>query len=137
MPSNGLTKIFTPLYAQVKKEPAFVEGTKTVLASRACPRDEEFRERLENAKLYGSGERRDKTAYVLARLEAALGHREQVDVTSMQVEHVMPQTLTDTWRADLGDDWEDAHEQLLHTLGNLYHDLINPTPSRGALRPKQ
>lgn len=119
VPSNGLTKIFTPLYQQVKKEPTFVEGTKTLLAARACPRDDEFRERLENAKLYGGGERREKTAYVLARFEAALGHKEQVDVTTMQVEHVMPQTMTDAWRLELGDDWEDAHDQLLHTLGNL------------------
>lgn len=117
--THGLNKVFTPLYQQVKKEADFVEGTKTLLAARACPRDDEFRYRLESAKLYGNGERRSKTAFILGRLEAALGHKELVDVTTMQVEHVMPQTLTDGWRAHLGEDWEDTHSQLLHTLGNL------------------
>jgi hypothetical protein len=117
--THGLNKVFTPLYQQVKQEADFVEGTKTLLAARACPRDDEFRDRLESARLYGNGERRTKTAFILGRLEAALGHKELVDVTGMQVEHVMPQTLTEWWRAHLGDDWEDAHDQLLHTLGNL------------------
>ena len=31
----------------------------------------------------------------------------------------MPQTLTDDWRAHLGEDWETAHALWLHTLGNL------------------
>ena len=89
--THGLNKVFTPLYQQVKREADFVEGTKTHLASRACPRDDEFRDRLESTRLYGNGERRTKTAFNLGRLEAALGHKEPVDLTGMQVEHVMPQ----------------------------------------------
>lgn len=97
--THGLNKVFTPLYQQVRQEADFVEGTKTLLAARACPRDDEFRDRLERARLYGNGERRTKTAFILGRLEAALGHKELVDVTGLQVEHVMPQTLTEWWRA--------------------------------------
>jgi hypothetical protein len=119
LPTHGLNKVFTPLFHQVQKQPEVVEGTKTVLAERACPRDDEFRERLDNAKLYGGGERRSKTLIILGRLETALGHKERVDTSVLTIEHVMPQTLTDWWKDHLGEDWEADHEQLLHTLGNL------------------
>ena len=119
VPTSGLNKVFPPLYQQVRKQPEVVEGTKTLLAERACPRDDEFRDRLGSARLYGSGERRDKTLIILGRLEAALGHKEQVDTSALTIEHVMPQTLTDWWKAHLGDDWEEDHDELLHTLGNL------------------
>jgi hypothetical protein len=31
----------------------------------------------------------------------------------------MPQTLTDSWKEALGENWETVHELLLHTVGNL------------------
>lgn len=35
------------------------------------------------------------------------------------IEHIMPQTLSDKWKAALGNDWERIHEQYLHTMANL------------------
>ena len=40
-------------------------------------------------------------------------------MASLQIEHVMPQTLTDSWKATLGEEWETIHDLLLHTVGNL------------------
>ncbi len=37
----------------------------------------------------------------------------------LSIEHVMPQTLTAQWRADLGEMAEQVHEKYLHTLANL------------------
>ncbi len=76
VPTHGLNKVFIPLYQQVRKQPELREGIRTVLAERACPRDDEFRERLDGGKLYGGGDRRAKTQLILSRLEAALGHKE-------------------------------------------------------------
>lgn len=137
LPTHGLNKVFTPLFQQVRKHRDMVEGTKTILAERACPGDDEFRERLDNAKLYGSGERRVKTLIILGRLEAALGHKEQVDTSALTIEHVMPQTLTDWWKAHLGDEWEDDHGQLLHTLGNLTLTNYNPELSNKSFPEKR
>lgn len=117
--THGLNKIFTPLYQQSKKQPDFVSAVKTILSDRACPRDEQFREGFNTARLYGGGERREKTKLLLERLEVALGHKEKVDSSNLTIEHVMPQTLTPWWKEQLGEDWEDDHETLLHTLGNL------------------
>src|SRR5690606_8965398 len=126
VPTSGLNKVFPPLYQQVKKRPEVVAATKALLAERACPRDDEFRDRLESARLYGGGERREKTLIILGRLEAAMDHKEQVDTRALTIEHVMPQTLTDWWKIHLGDDWEEDHGQLLHTLGNLTLTNYNP-----------
>ena len=119
VPTYGLNKMFPTLYAQARVNPHFVDGVKDVLRSKQYPRDVEFRERLITSRLYGPSERIDKTKIVLERLEESFEHQEQVNFDELQIEHVMPQTLTDVWKLDLGDDWEATHELLLHTLGNL------------------
>jgi Protein of unknown function DUF262/Protein of unknown function (DUF1524) len=48
-----------------------------------------------------------------------LPHKEVVPGASLTIEHVMPQTLSDSWKDHLGTAWEEDHEQFLHTLGNL------------------
>ena len=119
VPTYGLNKMFPTLYAQAKQNPNFIDGLKESLRTKQYPRDVEFRERLITSKLYGPSERIEKTKIVLERLEESFDHQEQVIFDDLQIEHVMPQTLTDSWKAALGDSWETTHELLLHTLGNL------------------
>lgn len=119
VPTNALTKIFAPLYAQASRNVDFVPGVRKLLSSRNCPRDTQFREHLGTFRAYGGGGRREKTKFILETLEAALGHKEQIDPATMTIEHVMPQSLTVQWKIELGDTWEEDHEELLHTLGNL------------------
>jgi Protein of unknown function (DUF1524) len=54
----------------------------------------------------------------VANMEA-FEHLEPVPFSTLQIEHVMPQTLTDSWKEALGENWETVHELLLHTVGNL------------------
>lgn len=35
------------------------------------------------------------------------------------IEHIMPQTLTAQWKADLRDDWQNIYDTYLHTFANL------------------
>lgn len=35
------------------------------------------------------------------------------------IEHIMPQTLTTQWKADLGENWQSIYETYLHTFANL------------------
>lgn len=37
----------------------------------------------------------------------------------LQIEHIMPQTLTDDWKNMLGNDYERIHQEYIHSLGNL------------------
>jgi hypothetical protein len=136
-PTYALNKIFTPLYQQAKRQPAFGEAVKLMLAQRSCPRDQQFRERLGSARLYGGGERREKTKLLLERLDAGYGHKERADTGTATIEHVMPQKLTDWWKEHLGDEWEDDHESLLHTLGNLTLTGYNSELSNESYPEKQ
>jgi hypothetical protein len=52
-------------------------------------------------------------------MERAYEHKEPVVLDNAQVEHVMPQTLSEPWRAALGPDHERIHSTWLHTPGNL------------------
>ena len=62
---------------------------------------------------------------LLSWIEQLYGSKEPVDPGQCTIEHVMPQSLTPTWRAmlaeDLGpeDSLSDVYDSLLHTLGNL------------------
>lgn len=120
VPTYGLNKTFAPLFSQnAPVDGGFVQRIADALSRKDCPRDSLFRERLQSARLYGQGERREKVKLILERLEAMAGHKELLDPRPLTIEHVMPQTLTPEWTAQLGPDAEDTHDDLLHTLGNL------------------
>ena len=119
VPTYGLNKVFPALYAQITAHATLVDGLKEVLRTKNYPRDAEFRERFISSKLYAPGERIEKTKIILERLEESFEHLEPVPMASLQIEHVMPQTLTDSWKAALGEEWETIHDLLLHTVGNL------------------
>lgn len=137
VPTYGLNKVFPPLYAQAKRHDSLLDGVKAVLSGKNYPRDDEFRDRLVSTRLYASGERAAKTKLILERLESRAAHREPVPSDKLTVEHVMPQTLTDAWRAHLGDDADAVYEQLLHTLGNLTLTGYNVPMSNNGFAEKQ
>lgn len=128
VPTNQLKNIFAPLYNQIHSgaHSSLLEGVRQVLSGRGYPKDTEFRSRLMDAKLYGGGDRQVKTKLILESIDRAHGHKEAIDYNGLTIEHVMPQTLTDDWRADLGENWEVTHELMLHTLGNLTLTGYNP-----------
>jgi len=121
VPTNQLNKIFPPLYTQVQSKSfgTFVSKVKSILQNKGYPKDVEFKSRLQDVKLYGSGDRAVRAKLVLETIEESYHHKEQVDLDEFTVEHVMPQTLTEDWQTYLGDGWELTHELLLHTIGNL------------------
>ena len=47
--------------------------------------------------------------------------KEIVNVDDYTIEHIMPQNLdlSPGWQVDLGPDWKEIQNRLLHTLGNL------------------
>jgi hypothetical protein len=64
---------------------------------------------------------RKATRHILLALEQSFGHKEKVDLQDglITIEHVLPQTLNDEWRADLGDKAEEIYVRWVHNLGNL------------------
>jgi len=138
-PTSLLNKVFPLLYTQALTQGAsnLVDGVRAILQLRDYPKDSEFRARLLDNRLYGSGERLQKTKLILERLELAHGHKEKIALDSLTVEHVMPQTITDWWRDHLGEDYETQHELYLHTLGNLTLTGYNSEMSNGSFFEKK
>jgi hypothetical protein len=52
-------------------------------------------------------------------IEESYSHKEEVPFDNLTIEHVMPQKLSDWWKAQIGDDWEATQELFVHTIGNL------------------
>jgi hypothetical protein len=126
--TSQLNKIFPPLYkqAQQKAHARFVDSVQEVLQARGYPKDNEFKSRLQDTRLYGSSERLIKTRLILQGLEEAYGHKEAASLENTSVEHIMPQTLTPAWQAHLGESAAEDHELLLHVIGNLTLTGYNP-----------
>ena len=139
IPANTLNKIFPPLYAQVKSKNSldFLGCLKSVLQTKGYPKDLEFKSRLVDAKLYGGGDRITKTRLIFEAIEESYSHKEQVHFDGFTVEHIMPQTLTDKWREELGDDAESTHEMFLHTFGNLTLTKYNSELSNRSFSEKK
>ena len=115
---KGGNRFFPELIKRID-EKRYAESVEEALMPRAMtrrfPSDETFRNQLEHFPLYMS---RAVCKYVLFRLEHGRG-KEQMEWDDIQIEHVMPQTLDEGWRADLGAGWRETHERYVHTIGNL------------------
>lgn len=119
--SKPLNKMFGSLYNQLKpyRESDSIKELKAFLQVRGYPKDNEVLHELKNSPLYGSGDKREKCKFILSVLEETYGHKEKVDLTQATLEHIMPQTLTQSWENELGSNFEDVHEKYLHVIGNL------------------
>jgi alkylated DNA nucleotide flippase Atl1 len=82
-------------------------------------------------------------ALVLRWLERSYGNKEMVDLTTLTIEHVMPQSVTDSWQRAIaenlqpGEDSRQVHESLVHTLGNLTLTGYNSTLSNKPFSDKR
>lgn len=125
VPTNQLRRMFPPVFdATGGPGPTFVDGLRRQLGGTRCPEDAEFEKELTTQALYATSEKNARLRLMLERLERSFGHREPADLSKATIEHVLPQTLTPEWRAELGDD-AGIWETLVHTLGNLTLSAYN------------
>ncbi|MCZ4541745.1 DUF262 domain-containing protein [Dietzia maris] len=86
--------------------------------------DSAVREATALSPFYIKG-RAQHRSLVLKWIEESFGSKEAADLSKTSIEHIMPQTLSDRWKAELAhlvdpdESVDDAHARLLHTLGNL------------------
>lgn len=130
IPTQGLNRSFCILYSQVselEKDEPFLNKLQIVLQNTTYqyPNDEDFRESLKEVQLY-KGNRSQKAKLILESIEESFGHKEQIDLKNLEIEHIMPQSLTNWWKDHLGKDVEDIHELMIHSLGNLTLTAYNP-----------
>ncbi len=126
-PSNQLRKIFPPIFDTIGGlSESFVTGVREQLGGKRCPDDKSFVDALISQPLYATAKRGTRLRIILERLEESFDHKEPADLGNAQIEHVMPQTLTPQWIEELGDDAQEHHARLLHTIGNLTLTCYNP-----------
>ena len=121
--SRGYGEMFVRAIRDIRASGAAdpVSGLERYLLQRGWPHDARFIEAFMRFPLYRRGYARE----VLEALELARGHKEPAALGQAQIEHVLPQTLSEAWAASLGDDAERIHAECLHLPGNLTLSAYN------------
>lgn len=119
--TNYLNKMFPTLPREIDVT-RFGESLRKALALKNFPSDTRLRQAAETERLYDrSSQSRQKLALILdtvnRHLSAGTGGYTQLD-NDPTIEHIMPQSLSEEWKKDLGETWAQDYE-LLDTLGNL------------------
>jgi len=142
VPTNVLNRLFIQLIGALPPgEPIDVALRRELSRDGRWPDDEQVREGIATVHYYSQG-RAHQQRLVLQRLESALRAEVEVDFDSanLSIEHIMPQTLSPEWKAELlqsGHDPQEVFERLGHTLGNLTLTAWNSKLSNRLFERKQ
>lgn len=115
--TNSLNKVFPSFTRYIQKDEYFksLEAHFGYLTEKQrFPNNDEFKDCFITINFY----KFKKKEYFFERLEN-FERKERVYTEGLTIEHIMPQTLTEEWKKDLGQDHERIHTQYLHTIGNL------------------
>lgn len=148
LPTNALNKIFLLLHREVVRydstEENYVEKFKYALISKKdksrFPNDNEFYAAFTYKPIYLMNSK--NKIYILERFEN-FGTAEDKDVYrhcdegKYSIEHIMPQNLTPSWQKELGEDFEQIHEEWLHRIANLTLTAYNSKYSNSTFTEKK
>ena len=133
--TQGLNRTFAGLMGRIDKQ-EYLQSLKIILSAligtQRFPSDNDFRREFLTKDVYNLRVRN----YLLRKLENH-NRKEPIRVDDYTIEHVMPQTLTDDWREELGENWNEVHTKYLHTVGNLTLTGYNADLSNKTLIEKQ
>ncbi|GAA8549925.1 DUF262 and DUF1524 domain-containing protein [Helicobacter pylori] len=136
--TNSLNKVFASFTKKINKD-QYLESIKAYFGSlikeQRFPGDDEFKNSFTTKELCSSN-KTEKARYYLERLES-FDTEEPVNTKECTTEHIMPQTLTEEWERDLGQDYERIHTQYLHTIGNLTLTGYNSKYSNRSFQEKR
>lgn len=130
VPTNALNKIFSMLHRDClkykKDDVAYVDVLVYLLVSKAgsgrLPKDSEFLIGLEEKNIY-SMQSKNKM-YLFDRFENgdSVEHTNVVELMedgTYTIEHVMPQTLSVSWKEALGANYQEVYDKWINRLANL------------------
>ncbi|WRE78954.1 DUF262 and DUF1524 domain-containing protein [Helicobacter pylori] len=133
--TNSLNKIFASFTKEINKD-QYLESIKVhfgyLTEKQRFPNNDEFKELFITIDFYHF----QKREYFLKRLEN-FNTKEPVNTKECTIEHIMPQTLTEEWKRDLGENFEAIHEKYLHTIGNLTLTGYNSEYSSNSFQEKR
>lgn len=130
------SKVFAELMCKVDKN-NYLESLNDAFlgmdTNKHYPTDTEFKEAFINKNVYKS----NRQNYLLHKLENHERSKEPIEVSDYTVEHVMPQTLTEAWERELGENFHQIHQKWLHKIGNLTLTGYNPEYSNRTFEEKR
>ncbi|UOR83761.1 DUF262 and DUF1524 domain-containing protein [Helicobacter pylori] len=115
--TNSLNKVFPSFTKHIQKDQYF-KSLKAHFGSltekQRFPDNDEFKDCFITIDFY----KFQKNRYFFERLEN-FERKERVYTHEYTIEHIMPQELTEEWKKDLGENFQEIHDKYLHTIGNL------------------
>ncbi len=133
--TNSLNKVFPSFTKHIQKDEYFKSleahfGSLT--EKQRFPNNDEFKDLFITIDFYNF----KKNRYFFERLEN-FDRKERVPTHEYTKEHIMPQTLTEEWEKDLGENFQEIHDKYLHTIGNLTLTGYNSKYSNKSFQEKQ
>ncbi|GAA6820820.1 DUF262 and DUF1524 domain-containing protein [Helicobacter pylori] len=133
--TNSLNKVFPSFTKHIQKDEYF----KSLRAhfgylteKQRFPNNDEFKKLFITIDFYSF----KKKEYFFERLEN-FDTKEPVNTQKCTIEHIMPQTLTEKWKRDLGENFQEIHDKYLHTIGNLTLTGYNQKYSNNSFQEKR
>ncbi|WP_324273550.1 GmrSD restriction endonuclease domain-containing protein [Blastococcus brunescens] len=135
--TQGLNRILLATVHEMPQDLPVEEAVRVYLSTgrKHYGSDADVAAAVATAPFYLTG-RPNQRNLVLRWLEESYDSKEPVALGGLTIEHVLPQTLTDSWISELGvaadEDPEQAHAELVHTLANLtltgYNSVLSNSP---------
>lgn len=116
--SRAYSHWFPNAIESIKESKDIGDGLLFFLHGKGFPNDADFKKALASFEIYRREPRMCRL--ILEEIEKSYGHKEMIDLTTqnIQIEHILPQTLSMEWKTLLGENWESDYS-LLNTIGNL------------------
>jgi alkylated DNA nucleotide flippase Atl1 len=141
--TNSLSKLFVQVIDRLPDGEGFADALHRELSRERLdwPDDEWIGKAVQTQRFFHIG-RWDQRKMILERLERSFDHPEKLDFdeSALQIEHILPQTLSAGWHEQLsalGQDPDEVHNELVHTLGNLTLTAFNGTLSNNPFERKR
>ncbi|WQZ92190.1 DUF262 and DUF1524 domain-containing protein [Helicobacter pylori] len=133
--TNSLNKVFPSFTKRIQKD-EYLKSLKAhfvyLTEKQRFPNNDEFKDSFITIDFY----KFQKREYFLERLEN-FERKERVYTHEYTTEHIMPQTLTEEWKRDLGGNFQAIHDKYLHTIGNLTLTGYNKEYSNNSFQEKR
>ena len=116
--NRNIVLLCNRIHDLVQKKIEMIDLLSSMFYKMRLPNDDEIRQVLMISKFYEDFKTYGK--FILGKIEE-YNAKVPVDFRNSKVtiEHIMPQTLSDEWKAMLGTHYEEIYKRYLHNIGNL------------------
>ncbi|MEM9444688.1 MAG: DUF262 domain-containing protein [Verrucomicrobiota bacterium] len=83
------------------------------------PDNQTVKEALETRDFNSTGIQAQKLRYIFQRIEAMLSNNAQPPQKAQSLEHIMPYSLTNWWKKEIGEKYSTLHQPYLNHIGNI------------------